>query len=137
MKMSSLVAQNALPLLAKQSRHRHQVGHNGGVVVVGGSAHADLRDGRRQDERESSPEKRTCMFLRGDPNPEIPQQRVGSALDQIVQVLPSRAAEAVDQDGVAEGPLLPVILHHVRHKVHHRFQAEMQKKNHEQARQSK
>ena len=79
--------------------------------------------------------------LLGGPNQEIEQQRVafriGSALAQIVQVLPSRAAEAVDQDGVAEGPLLPVILHHVRHKVHHRFQAEMQKKNHEQARQSK
>ena len=63
MKMSSLVPQNALPLLAQQSRHRHQVGHNGGVVVVGGAAHADLRDGRRQDERESSPEKRKQILI--------------------------------------------------------------------------
>ena len=69
--------------------------------------------------------------------PEKRHSGAGSKLAQILQVLPSRAAETVDQDGVAEGPLLPVVLHHVRNKAHHRFQAEIQKKNYEQARQSK
>ena len=50
-----LVPQHALALLAQQGRHGDQVGHDGGVQVVGGAAHADLGDGRGQHEREGGP----------------------------------------------------------------------------------
>ena len=49
-----------------------------------------------------------------------------SRIGQTYENLPASAAEAVHQDGVAEGPLLPVVLHHIRHQVHHRLQAEVE-----------